>query len=103
MIHQYFAHSAAHLAANAQETMSLDNRAVSYHHIFSGFAYAPCVPVASRLDDDGIIALVKLAVLNQHVARHFEVDAVVVVVMGIYIQVARNATVAKEQVDSPER
>ena len=76
---------------------------VAHHHILRRGVEAPRVAVASRLDDHGIVTLVKGAVLDQHIACHLDVYAVVVVSFGMDVKVAGYRAVAHIEVDGPER
>lgn len=49
------------------------------------------------------VALVETAVLDEGIASHFRVDAVVVVAMGIDIDAPDDGRVAQQQVNGPER
>ena len=70
VFHQDITHAGTHLAAYAQQTVTLDYLAVANDDILRRLADAPGIAVATRLDDDGIVALVEAAVFYQHVARH---------------------------------
>lgn len=102
VFHQYVPHASAHLASDAQQAMAFYYFTITYHYILRWLAYTPCVPVTSRLDDNGIVALVELAILNEHISCHFKVYAIVVMVVRIDIEVACDATITQEEMDSPE-
>ena len=71
--------------------------------VFARGVQTPCVAVAARLDDHSVVALIERAILDEEIARHLQVDAVIVVSMGPYVQVAGDAVVAQVDVNRPER
>ena len=103
VVHPDVAHAARHLAADPQEDVSVHDRAVPDLDVFARGAQAPRILVAPRLDDHRVIALVEAAILDEDVFRHLDVDAVVVVSVGVDVETAHNRAVAKKKVYRPER
>ena len=81
----------------------MDDLAVADDDVLRRTIQAPGVAVAAGLDDDAVVALVEAAVLNEHVARHFDVDAVVVVAVGVDVKPAHDDVLAVVEMDRPER
>ena len=103
VVHVDIPHSARHLAADAQQDVSLADGTVADHDVLARRIQPPRIPVAPRLDDDGIVTLVKGAALHEEVAAHLEVYPVVIVPMRLHVEVAHDAAVAQVEVDGPER
>ena len=103
MVHVDVADAARNLAADAQQCVTLDDVAVADDDVFARGVQTPCVAVAARLDDHSVVALIERAILDEEIARHLQVDAVIVVSMGPYVQVAGDAVVAQVDVNRPER
>ena len=83
--------------------MSVFHHAVPDHNVLSGLVQSPSVLITTCLDDHGVIPLVEVAVLDQQIAGHIDVDAVVVVSMRIDIKAAHHTLVTHIEVDGPER
>ena len=64
---------------------------------------APAVAVPSGLDDKRVVSLIEGASFDQHIARHLDVDAVVVAVPRHDIDITDDRALAKEEMDRPER
>lgn len=102
VFHQYIPYASTHLASDAKQAMSFYYLAIAHHNVFCRLSHTPCVPVASRLNDHSIVALVELTILNEHVLCHFKVYAVVVMVVRIDIEVARYPPIAQKEMYCPE-
>ena len=103
VVHPHISHTARHLRTDAEQYVSVFHHAVPYHNVFSGLVQSPGILVTTSLDHHSVISLVEMAVLDQQIACHIDVDAVVVVPVGIHIQSAHHSFVAHIEVDGPER
>ena len=103
VVHVHPADAAGHRAADSQQAVALDHLATAHDDILRGHVQRPAVLVAAGLDHHGVVALVESAVLHDGMLGHLQVDAVVVVAMGIDIQVMGPDILAHEGVDGPER
>ena len=102
MVHIDIAHTTRQLAANTQQRVSRFDGAVAHNDIFARSVESPRIVVAARLDNYGIVALVKGAALDKEVARHLQIDAVVVMAVSLDIQVTNKAFIAHIKVYCPE-
>ena len=103
VFHENIANAAGYLAPHAENRMRMDDFAVADDDVLRRTVQTPGVAVAARLDDDAVVALIETAVLDEHVARHFDVDAVVVVAVGVDIKPAHDDVLAVVEMDRPER
>ena len=103
VLHENVAHAAGDFAPHAEHRMGVDDFTFADYDVFRRAVEPPCVAVASGLDDDAVVALVEAAVLDEHVARHFDIDAVVVVAVRVNVEPADGYVLAVVEVDRPER
>ena len=82
--------------------MSFYDVAVAYHNILARGIQSPGILVTSGFNDNCIISLIKLAIFYQEVPAHFQIDAIVIVSVGIYVQIANNTAIAHIQVYGPK-
>ena len=82
--------------------MSFYDVAVAYHNILTWGIQPPGILVAPGFDDNCIISLIELTIFYQEVAAHFQIDTVVIVPVGIYVQIANNTAIAHIQVNRPK-
>ncbi len=102
VVHIDIAYSARNLAAHNEQTVGVAHAAVAHHNVFRWLSDAPGIVVATRLYHHSVIALVKQAVLNEHIAGHFEVYTVVVMTVSIHVKTARHTVNTAIEMDSPE-
>src|SRR5581483_5853723 len=103
VLDKHVAHAARHLAAHHDAAVPILHRAVADDYVFSGRGDAAAVVVAPGLDRDAIVARVKDAVLDQHVAARFRVAAVVVRAVADDGDAAHGDVLAEYRVDFPHR
>ena len=96
-------HAAGDLAADAEQRVRVHDLAVAHEDVLGRRREPPGVAVAPRLDDDAVVALVEPAVLNDDVAAHLYVDAVVVAAVRVDVKVAHRRVLAQVEVKRPER
>ena len=67
--------------------------------IFShGVSSRQAILVASGFNNNCVISLIKLTIFYQEVPAHFQIDTIVIVSVGIYVQIANNTAIAHIQV-----
>ena len=83
--------------------MRIYNLALANHNILGRTVKPPSISVAPRLDYHTIIALIKYAILYKHIARHFNINAIVVVAVGINIKPSHGYIFTVVEVNCPKR
>ena len=95
--------AAGKLAADAEQRVPVDDRAVAYQHVPRGPCPETALPVPSALHAEAVVALVEPAVLDQRPLHGLEVYAVCVRALAADVQVADRHVVGAEHVDRPVR
>ena len=102
VVHVHAPYAAGHFAADAHQAVALDDLAVAHDHVLGGRGEPPGVLVAAGLDHHRVVTLVEDAVFHDGVLRHLEVDAVVVVPVGVHLQAVHPGVLAEVEMDGPE-
>jgi hypothetical protein len=82
--------------------MSFYNVTVTDYNILTWGVQSPGILVASGFNDNCIISLIKLTIFYQEVPAHFQIDTIVIVSVGIYIQITNNTAIAHIQMYGPK-
>ena len=83
--------------------MTIRHAIVLNNNIEAGTIDTNTVPISSGLNCNAVIAYVKSAVLNNHIAGSFRVTAVVIMQMAVYIHALYQNGVTKYRIDLPHR
>ena len=82
--------------------MSFYNVTVTDYNILTWGIQPPGILVASGFNNNCVISLIKLTIFYQEVPAHFQIDTIVIVSVGIYVQIANNTAIAHIQVYGPK-
>ena len=96
------AHTAGKLAADGKQRRGAAKIAVAHNHIFRRLADTPGIAVAPGLHHKTIVTGADVAIFDYDIARHFDVDAIVVESVGAHFEAAHNHIFALQEMDSPK-
>ena len=103
VVHIHPPNSAGHLASYAHKAVALDHGAASDDDVLGRGGEPPGILVAAGFQYHGIISLVKDTVFDDGTAGHLDIDAVVVVAVGIHVEAVHPGILAQVQMNGPER
>ena len=101
-LHQNVPDSAGNFTPHAEHGVRVDDLAIADHDVFRRAVEPPGIAVAPGLDDHAVVALVEAAVFDKHVARHLDIDAVVVVAVREHVEPAYGHILAVVEMNRPE-